>query len=165
MTTGKQQMAEQSNSSDDLIAELSRLMAQDAHGNRQDTAASRDNAPRQDTGPRLASVATPPAEQASPFAVRIPGASAPQPANAAPPPARFDFGRAPVPVTSIPRQEPSLASISSPEPTSAPVNTDEPAPFNFDFNFGNQQPEPQLAVPPAAAPAASVASSAATAAW
>lgn len=157
MTTGKQQMAEQSTSSDDLIAELSRLMAQDAHGSR------RDAAPPPQDAPRLTTVATPPAEtQAAPFPVRIPGASAPQPANAAPPPPRFDFGRAPAPVASVPRQEPAFAPMPIPEPkpaTAAPVatNTQEAAPFSFDFDFGQQrqQTEPQAApvAPTAAAPA------------
>ena len=160
MTTGKQQMAEQSNSSDDLIAELSRLMAQDAHGSRQDPAPLRDTAPRQEPAPRPVPVATQPVEsQAAPFAVRIPGTSSPQSTDVAPPPPRFDFGRVATPAASTPRQEPSLAPLPSapPQPVPAavaPTPAEEPAPFSFDFDFGQQRQQPEPQPTPAAPPAA-----------
>ncbi|HTM76967.1 MAG TPA: hypothetical protein VL133_05010, partial [Devosia sp.] len=90
MTTGKpHQMAEPSNSSDDLIAELSKLMAQEAHGNRQDAIKPAEPVPHQDFSTPPA--ATPAEPHAAPFAVRIPGAAAPasQPLATAPPAPRF----------------------------------------------------------------------------
>jgi len=150
MTTGKpQQMAAESNSSDDLIAELSKLMAQDAQGSRQDVKPPQPKSTHDFT----VRSESPPAG-VTPFAVRIPGAApvqAPEATTAAPS-SRFDFGRPVEPVATVPRQEPSFAPAAvAAEPVAPPqaaVSTDEPAPFNFDFNFGHQSsPEPKPAEP------------------
>lgn len=130
MTTAKPQpMAGQSDAPDDLIAELAKLMAQDAKGDQ------------------------PAAPQAPMFSVRIPGGeSAPESAPAkpvVPPPApRLDFTptaspAAPSsPIPAAPRQEPVLA---------AP--TEEPAPFHFDFDLNsNRRPNAQPAMTPQPAP-------------
>jgi hypothetical protein len=160
MTTGKpQQMAADNNSSDDLIAELSKLMAQDAHVSRQDVKPAQIVTPSTDTAARPNGAAAPSTDsQVTPFSVRIPGAAptpaVEQPVNSAPVP-RFDFGRPAEPVATIPRQEPSFAPAPGAAAPVAP-STDEPAPFNFDFSFGQpaQQavPEPQPVVAPAPAP-------------
>src|SRR6218665_4092926 len=88
MSAKPQPMAGQSDAADDLIAELAKLMAQDAKGDR-------------------------PAEQASPaFTVRIPG-DAPPPAGAPTP--RFDFDRTMALATEhavVPRQAAPVAPVS-----------------------------------------------------
>ena len=167
-------MAGQSDSAEDLINELSRLMAQDASGNRSETA------PATEPG----------------FAVRIPGepksqptqAAAPRPvapvpaANAptAPPPSSIDFLRS-IPTLDAERRSsapvaPAVSAETSarpepqfarPEPqvdrrASAPAETET---FNFDFDFdlggksgAAEQPAfPASPVPPAPKPAAPVA--------
>lgn len=160
MTTGKpQQMSNESNSSDDLIAELSKLMAQDAHGNRQDVKPPQTVTPAPDLSARPAPAAAPsPEGQVTPFAVRIPGAAPTPTAEAAPaaPTPRFDFGRPAEPVATIPRQEPSFAPapVAATPPAPAAPSTDEPAPFHFDFNFGQPSQQSTLQPQPLAAPAA-----------
>jgi hypothetical protein len=121
MSAKPQPMAGQSDAADDLIAELAKLMAQDANGDR-------------------AAKAVPPA-----FSVRIPGddnARAPAPVP------QFDFDRtmalaADQPPAPVP---PSAAPV--PQAAEPPVKTAEaavPEPFNFDFDIGSPKPEPMPA--------------------
>ncbi|WP_375452059.1 SPOR domain-containing protein [uncultured Devosia sp.] len=138
MTTGKPQpVATPSNPSDDLIAELSRLMAQDAQGSRQDAPMPTAPAPEMTNS------------QVSPFAVRIPGTAPSMPEAVQAP--RVDV--APEAAAVPQRQEPSFAAPVAPEPV--PVETaadpDEPTPFSFDFDFGKprQQPAPEPVPQPA----------------
>ncbi len=150
MTTGKpQQLATESNSSDDLIAELSKLMAQDAHGSRRDVIL-----------PQTAKPTPQPAAsegQVTPFSVRIPGATTPAPESLDTPPSpRFDFGRIAEPVAVIPREEAPFAPVAA-APASDPIapGMDEPAAFTFDFGLGLGQPQsqPKPQSQPVAAPA------------
>lgn len=139
MTAKPQPMAGQSDTSDDLIAELAKLMAQDAKSDK-------------------------PAAPTANFPVRIPGES-PAPAQAPVP--RFDF-RAPAPsspvvappspVVSEPaaRQAPPVAAAPVPTPPPAAVPTPAPATttadaFNFDFGLSSPRvAAPTSPMPPAA---------------
>ncbi|MDB5624161.1 MAG: hypothetical protein JWR39_2724 [Devosia sp.] len=143
MTTAKPQpMAAQSTSPDDLIAELARLMAEDA-------------TPAQPSPPP------------APPGVRVPGAGAAAADQATPAPAssRYDFGRftpapAPQPIPAAPPApaEPAHSRAAPPfavEPASAAPKSPED-PFDFDFGFGapdaaSAQPEPARSSPPAPA--------------
>jgi hypothetical protein len=114
-------MAGQSDAADDLIAELAKLMAQDAKGDR-------------------------PAEAAAPaFSVRIPGGDT---APAAAP--RFDFDQseslaAPTGVALAAPAEPVAPPAAEPAPAEA-----APEPFHFDFGLGSSRRTPAEAVAPAA---------------
>ncbi|WP_152664462.1 SPOR domain-containing protein [Devosia geojensis] len=128
-------MNDQPEAADDLIAELAKLMAQDAQGDR------RDKAPEQqpeETDPAPAAVAAseppgdvPAAEDAAPasepFAFRLPGSAA-GPTEPIPAP-RFDIGQA----------EPA-----APEPVADPV---PPAPEPFAFDFGLTPPREPASSP------------------
>ena len=127
MTAKPQPMAGKSEASDDLIAELAKLMAQDAHGDR-------------------------PAEPAVPaFSVRIPGG---EPAKASPVP-RFDFSqpaRPPVepaqPVVPTPRPEPVIVPQAVDSPAPRAPEPEAPEPFRFDFDLGaRREPEVVPAAP------------------
>ena len=128
MSAKPQPMAGQSDAADDLIAELAKLMAQDAKGDR-------------------------PAEAAAPaFSVRIPGGDAAPAATPTPAP-RFDFDQseslaaatpapaeaAPVAPTGAAPSAPAGASPSAPEP--APAEP-APEPFHFDFGLGPSRRAP-----------------------
>lgn len=170
-------MAGQSDSAEDLINELSRLMAQDASGSRSQSPSATDPG----------------------FAVRIPGQPAAQPAQAAAPrpvapvpsamppsqpsapaPSSIDFLRsipsldldrsATAPVArSAPPVTPAVSAETSarPEPQMERrmAQASEPETFNFDFDFdlgGKNAPASQPAfpaspVPPAPRPAAPIA--------
>lgn len=128
MTAKPQPMAGQSDASDDLIAELAKLMAQDAQGDR-------------------------PAQPARPIVpVRIPGGDAPP----SPPPApRFDFGRTSEAAGSEAPPAPAPSVQAAAKPT-VPETT--PEPFNFDFDLGPARPAavetPVAAAPAPAQPVA-----------
>ena len=137
MTAKPQPMAGQSQAPDDLIAELAKLMAQDA----QDTPAAK------------------PAEQ-SPFTVRIPG----EPANAAAP-RQNEPVRIPQAAPSQPQQpaapraaEPVRQEPTPPaQPAPPPSQPNDPAdPFAFAFNLGarREPAAPAQPVPPPAPVAA-----------
>lgn len=121
MSAKPQPMAGQSDAADDLIAELAKLMAQDAKGER-------------------------PAEVGFPaFSVRIPGgdpAPAPVHAPAAPAP-RFDFER----TVALVAEEPVAAPVARPTPSPAPASAEDvPEPFHFDFDLGSApKPAPEIA--------------------
>jgi hypothetical protein len=144
MTTAKpQQTAGQSDSADDLIAELAKLMAQDAQTDRPEPAPRPASAPAQPV---------PPAQAATP-SVRIPGVSPePQAAPVPTPGPRLDFGLGPQ-TASAPRQEPAFTPA-------APRVTAGPDSFNFDFGLNTverkapeaepAQTEPEPAPQPAA---------------
>jgi hypothetical protein len=126
-------MAGQSDASDDLIAELAKLMAQDAKNDR----------PEQPARPVLP--------------VRIPGGEA----TPAPAP-RFDFGRsssAAVAEPAAPVAETHPTPAAPPQPGTVPGT---PEPFHFDFDLNVAKPTPADADPEPAfvAPAAEPASSA-----
>jgi hypothetical protein len=138
MTTAKpQQVNDQPEAADDLIAELAKLMAQDAQGDR------RDKAPEpqpEETDPAAAAVAAPepssdaPAAEdadpaSEPFAFRLPGSAA-GPTEPIPTP-RFDLGQ---------------AQPAAPEPAADPTPS---ASDPFAFDFGLTPPRE-----PAASPAA-----------
>lgn len=106
MSAKPQPMAGQSDAADDLIAELAKLMAQDAKGDRP-----------ADT--------TPPA-----FSVRIPGAAAPTLTPVSTPAPRFDFDR----TVALATEQPKPAAGR--DPIAAPAAASEtPEPFRFDFDL------------------------------
>ena len=134
MTAKPQSMAAQSDGADDLIAELAKLMAQDAKTDR------------------------PADAPAPPFAVRIPGGDAP----ALGPVPRFDLGRpasgAATPAApAAPAARVEAAAPVEPAPVKPATEEPLPEPFRFDFNLNTASPSPGAAtspVPPApAAPA------------
>ena len=136
MSAKPQPMAGQPDAADDLIAELAKLMAQDATSDR-------------------------PAETAFPaFSVRIPGDSAPTPSPAP----RFDFDRT-VALAADKPTTPGVAAEPASAPPPAASEPDAPEPFRFDFDLGRREQAPAAAepaeVPPApvaeAAPQASAA--------
>lgn len=119
-------MAGQSDAADDLIAELAKLMAQDAQGDRGAKPAAQSRAPMQ----------FPP--------VRIPGDVGPKSVSHPP----TDFLRSLSPVQSAQRTEPVDAEVV-PAPAS-PVA--RPEPFDFDFGIGAPSaPRPAPMERPAAA--------------
>lgn len=128
MTAKPQQMAGQSDASDDLIAELAKLMAQDAKGDE------------------------PAAKPGATFPVRIPGgdvAAAPAPVP------RFGFERATAAAAAAPRPAPVAPAPVSMPPLASTPPTQEAAADPFDFDFELSAPKaPSSAVPvrPAAAP-------------
>lgn len=106
MTAKPQPMAGQSDAADDLIAELAKLMAQDAQGER-------------------------PAQPAVPtFTVRIPGG---EPDKAATPASTFDFAR-PAMAPSSPVPQPVPATPPQPQQPK-PAAEEAPEPFSFDFGI------------------------------
>ncbi|UJW85961.1 SPOR domain-containing protein [Devosia sp. SL43] len=124
-------MAGQSDAADDLIAELAKLMAQDAQGG----------------GNAAATPAAPPL-----YPVRIPGGDAPQPAPQAK--ADLDFVRS---FNAEPAERPAPAPATAPvEAQRAPAaQVDEPEPFKFDFDFGAKHaPSEPVVLPVAAKPQA-----------
>lgn len=127
MTAKPQPMAGQSDASDDLIAELAKLMAQDAQGER-------------------------PAQPSRPVVpVRIPGGDAP----VAPAP-RFSFERSTAAANSE-APSPSTATVSQPEPRPAPVpEAPEPFHFDFDLNAAEPASAEAAPTNAVAAPASSV---------
>ncbi|WP_152558282.1 SPOR domain-containing protein [Devosia sp. LC5] len=152
-------MAGQSDA-DDLIAELAKLMAQDAR-----TDSPAPSAPQ------------PASPQPTPFPVRIPGGESPAAASPTPVP-RFDFNRpaetpaAPQPAAQQavpPRREPEpapVAPVVTAKPVVAPTPVApapaearrEPDAFNFDLDFAPKSspvssPVPQAPQPAGAAPA------------
>lgn len=120
MTAKPQPMAGQSDAADDLIAELAKLMAQDANGDR-------------------------PAEVITPaFSVRIPGgdnAPAPEPVP------RFDFARTTAPAAAPPQAPVAAAAPAAPK-AEAPA-TPEPFNFDFDLGQLKREPAAPVAVPAA----------------
>lgn len=150
MTTAKPEPMAGQSDADDLIAELAKLMAQDA---RTDTPAP--SAPQ--PSPAQPAATQP---QPAPFPVRIPGGDAPAAASPAPVP-RFDFNRpaepsAPQPAAT-PRREPEPApaapiapAASAPAPVE-PKRSDDA--FNFDLDFAPKSSPVSSPVPQAAKPA------------
>jgi hypothetical protein len=162
MTPAKpQQMTGQKDDPDDLIAELTKLMATD----------SRSNAPAQPETPPAAPVVRIPGQPT----IRIPGGDAPAPIGG-----KFDFGQPTRPALSpAPQATPAsswqsrlgskpdpdpLAAFDLPasdRPSSAPsswrpaVPPETPAPasgpaFDFDFGFNRERPSPAKPLQPAA---------------
>ena len=126
MPAKPQPMAGQSDAADDLIAELAKLMAQDAQG---DSSAA----------PAAAPV----------YPIRIPGGDAPQPAQ---PQAKVDQP-AIRSFNAQPAERPASAPVEAPRaPVVAPQAVDDlPEPFKFDFDFGPSKRAPvEPAVPPVA---------------
>ena len=126
MTAKSQPMAGQPDAADDLIAELAKLMAQDAESTERPAAPA--------------------------FSVRIPGGD--EPARPAPAPApRFDFERS---ASASPAATPARpATAAAPEVGARPGPAQEtyeetPEPFRFDFDLG--APKPAAQPPSAAAP-------------
>lgn len=119
MTAKPHPMAGQSDSSDDLISELAKLMAQDAKGD------------------------APAAKPSATFPVRIPGVQA-EPTQAPMP--RFGFERSPAPSVAPPAE--AAKPVARPEAASppAPRPAPEPEPFHFDFELGG--PKTPAAVMP-----------------
>lgn len=122
MPAKPQPMAGQPDAADDLIAELAKLMAQDAQGDKP---------------------AAPAAKPA--FSVRIPGEPQAAAPAAAPAP-RFEFSAttepAPKPVTPVP------APSAGPAPK--PAEPEQPEPFRFDFDLNSaRRPSSPVPVPPA----------------
>lgn len=129
MPAKPQPMAGQSDAADDLIAELAKLMAQDAQG---------DN-----------STASAPA--APPYPIRIPGGDAP--GSGSQPDTHRDF------VRSFNSQIPQRPAAVPVEPSHAPAASakavdDLPEPFKFDFDFGagKRPPAEPVVLPVAARP-------------
>ncbi|KQX42892.1 hypothetical protein ASD04_02740 [Devosia sp. Root436] len=116
-------MAGQPDAADDLIAELAKLMAQDAKGDR-------------------------PAEPAAPaFTVRIPGDDTPAAPAASAPTPRFDFDHtmamaAERPAATVPAV-PDEPVVAAPAPSA-----ETPQPFRFDFDLATPRRSPVAAVPP-----------------
>jgi hypothetical protein len=129
MPAKPQPMAGQSDAADDLIAELAKLMAQDAHGDRP---------------------AAPTAPATSPVPIRIPGEAA----QSAPDKPRLDFVRSsPEQNADQPVANPQPAAASAealPVTASAKPADDLADPFRFDFDFGASKRGP---AEPVAAPA------------
>ncbi|WP_332685937.1 SPOR domain-containing protein [Devosia sp.] len=123
MTAKPQPMAGQSDASDDLIAELAKLMAQDAQGDR-------------------------PAQPPRPVVpVRIPGGDAP----AAPAP-RFDFERSSAAAASDVPPEPAERASEPAQPAPVP-EAPEPFHFDFDLNASRSTSAEAPSTGAAAAPA------------
>lgn len=156
MTTAKPEPMAGQSDADDLIAELAKLMAQDA----------RTDTPAPSTPPPAAAQPVAPQPQPTPFPVRIPGGDAPAAASPAPVP-RFDFNRP----AEAPAAQPAATSRRDPEPAPAtPVAPATPAStpvepkrsddaFNFDLDFAPKSspvssPMPQVAKPAEPAPVA-----------
>lgn len=128
MTAAKpQSMAAQSDAPDDLIAELARLMADDARS---------DQAPRAET----------PAQPKP--AVRIPGGDAP----AVTPVPRFDFSASSAQATPKAAVAAPTVRIPGAEPTAAKPVEATPEPFNFDFTTELAKKPAGPTTPIAAAP-------------
>lgn len=131
MSAKPQPMAGQSDAADDLIAELAKLMAQDAKGDR-------------------------PAEAAAPaFSVRIPGGDTTPTAPASTP--RFDFDQSEslsaMPASTEATIAGPAAPAASPAPEPAPAEA-APEPFHFDFGLGSsRQASVEAAAPSAEQPA------------
>ena len=117
MPAKPQPMAGQSDAADDLIAELAKLMAQDAHGDR----------PAAPTAPATAG-----------FPIRIPGEAS----QSAPDKPRLDFVRSFAEQDAdqpAPDPQPVVAAAATPQspvPTAAKPADDLPDPFRFDFDIG-----------------------------
>ncbi len=160
MTTAKPQPMAGQSDADDLIAELAKLMAQDA---------------RTDTPAPSAPQPAPP--QSTPFPVRIPGGESPAAASPTPVP-RFDFNRPaeappapqpaaqqPVPPRREPEQTPAAPVVTAkPVETAAPAAPAQAAPapaearrepdaFNFDLDFAPKSSPVSSPVPQASKPA------------
>ncbi|WP_316360074.1 SPOR domain-containing protein [Devosia sp.] len=122
MTAKPQPMAGQSDAADDLIAELAKLMAQDANGNR-------------------------PAEVITPsFSVRIPGgdnAPAPEPVP------HFDFARTTAPAAAPPQAPIAAAAPAAPK---AEEPAPEPFHFDFDLGPLKRETAAPVEAPVATAP-------------
>lgn len=124
MSAKPQPMAGQSDAADDLIAELAKLMAQDAKGDR-------------------------PAEAAAPaFSVRIPGGDAAPAATPAPTP-RFDFDR----TTALAAEQPAPSAPAEPVADPAPEEAPEPFRFDFGLDKP-KAPVAEAPAEPVAEPAA-----------
>lgn len=147
MSAKPQPMAGQSDAADDLIAELAKLMAQDAKSDR-------------------------PVEAPFPaFSVRIPGEAAPPPA--ATPTPRFDFDRtvalgterSTTPAARVAVPSPNTAPSAAAAPSTPPAKPapEAPEPFKFDFDLSSSAPQTAAPAPgpapstPAPPPAATVA--------
>ncbi len=118
MTAKPQPMAGQSDAADDLIAELAKLMAQDANG------------------PRPAEVVTPA------FSVRIPGGDNASPPGPVP---RFDFDRT---IAMAAEQPPASGSAPTPTPAKAPEPAaPEPFHFDFDIGAPKREAVAPVATP------------------
>ena len=154
MTAKQQPMAGQSDAADDLIAELAKLMAQDAKVERpaeKPFPAFSVRIPGGDSAPPPASASgfnfdyttpvaadKPAPSQAAPTPASAPAAEpvvTPAPAAAVPPPTE----RAPAPVATAPTPDPEL-----------------PEPFRFDFDLGAPRSAATPAAPPASTPAAPI---------
>lgn len=130
MSAKPQPMAGQSDAADDLIAELAKLMAQDAKGDRPADATTQ------------------------PFSVRIPGAAAPTLTPTATPAPRFDFDRTVALATD--QAAPAAVHVAASDPIPTPTSGQEtPEPFRFDFDLPTTS-RPPVEQPPAAAPATAV---------
>jgi len=145
MTTAKpQQVNDQPEAADDLIAELAKLMAQDAQGDRRDKVPEERPAETQSAAAAAPepSVETEAAEDsppaAEPFAFRLPGDAAPAAPDPIPTP-RFDFG----PTGPV-----------APAPAAASPAQSAPEPFAFDFGLTPRAPAPQAPAPEAVPPVA-----------
>ena len=184
MSTAKpQHLSNDVDSSDDLIAELAKLMAQDAQGERP--------SPAIETSKPVAAMADAPTPAGPTSPVRIPGikdapnSGTPQPDGVAP--LRFDFGRPPAAaplVTPEPlvwqdtatakpatpqhdaagREEPGFAASISAPPAQGrlPAASVAADAGDFDFGFGvgqkqpESQPEPHVGQPRTLEPLASI---------
>ena len=125
MSAKPQPMAGQSDAADDLIAELAKLMAQDAKGDR-------------------------PAEAAFPaFSVRIPGGDATPSAAPAPAP-RFDFDHS----ESLAATPAAAATPAPAEPLPSASAEVAPEPFHFDFGLGSSHGTAAEAAAPSVEPSA-----------
>jgi hypothetical protein len=131
MPARPQPMAGQSDAADDLIAELAKLMAQDAQGE--------------------GNVAAAPAAQPV-YPVRIPGGDASQPTAQAK--ADLDFVRSfNTQAAERPAPSPAAALVEAPRAPAVPVAESEPEPFKFDFDFGARHaPSEPVVLPVAAKP-------------
>jgi len=147
MTTAKpHQAASQSDSADDLIAELAKLMAQDAQTDRPAPApaAAPVNTAPEPAAPPAAPVASTPKPAATP-SIRIPGVTPPPQPVAPQPVPRFDFAPTPAP-----------EAKPSPAPQEPKVSEDAPEPFHFDFDLhaGPRKAGPASPVEPKVEPVA-----------
>jgi SPOR domain len=162
MSTAKpQQMPADTDSSEDLIAELAKLMAQDAQSSQPGEAAKPTAASR-----AMGDVPKP--QSAGPQSpVRIPGIAGDSPGEqAAPAPLKFDFGKpvSATPVTPLPplawedRAAPPVQPEDRHEPAMGEAPSDGKMPnakggdLDFDFGFGDRkapiQPEQQKQAEP-----------------
>ena len=146
MSAKPQPMAGQSDAADDLIAELAKLMAQDAKGDRPAEAAAPAfsvRIPGGDTAPAAAPTPVPRFDfdqsesLAPPTEAAAPPAAAPAPADAAPEPFHFDFGLssarhasteavAPAAEQPAPAEHDSIADLIAAELTSEPETVESP---------------------------------------